>query len=82
MVSNVALLSRRLFCLSQHRNAKDNVEKRGDFEKKDTVSSIWSAGKDEGLDQNTITVTTITPAPTLVSTTTTAAITSNIRPHL
>jgi predicted permease len=67
MVSNAALLLRRLLRLFQHRNAreKDDVEKGGDFENRDTVSSNGIAGKDEGLDHNTITGTTITPTPTV-----------------
>jgi len=68
MFTNVALLLRRLLRLSQHRNAREegDVEKEGDFEKKDTVSSNGSAGKDEGLGQNTFTGITLTPTPTIV----------------
>ena len=40
--------------------------KRATLRKKDIVSSNGIAGKDEGLDQNTITGITITPAPTIV----------------
>jgi predicted permease len=67
MFTNVALLLRRLLRLSQHRSdrEKGDVEKEGDFEQKDTVSSNGIAGKDEGLDQNTTTGTTITPTSTI-----------------
>ncbi len=70
MVTNAALLLRRLLRLSQHPNAREkgDVEEGGDFEKRDTVSSNGGAlaGKDEGFDHNTFTGTTITPAPTIV----------------
>ena len=68
MVMNAALLLRRLLRLSQHSNAgeKGDVEKRVDIEKNDTVPSDGSAGKEEGLYQDTFTGITITPTPTIV----------------
>ena len=68
MVTNAALLLRRLFRLSQHPNfgEKDDLEDGGDLEKRNTVSSNGSAGKDECLDQNTFTGITITSAPAIV----------------
>ena len=69
MVTNAALLLRRLLHLSQHPHArdKDDFEKRGDSEKRDTVSTNGSSGNDEGLDQDTFTgITITTDAPTIV----------------
>jgi auxin efflux carrier family protein len=68
MVTNAVLLLRRLLRLSQHPNAREKgiVEKGGDIEKKDIVSSNGSASEDEGLDQDTFTGITITAAPTIV----------------
>jgi predicted permease len=67
MVRKVALLLMRVLCLSQHPNASEegDVEQAGTIEKEDIVSAERSAGKDENLDQNTITGTTITPTPTI-----------------
>ncbi len=67
--TNSALLLRRLSgsCLSQHPNARENgdIEKGGEVEKKNTVSSSITAGQDEGLDQNTTAGTTIIPTPAI-----------------
>ncbi|KAF8502700.1 auxin efflux carrier [Russula emetica] len=67
MVTNAALLLKRLLRLCQHPNAREkgDVEEGGDSEKKDTVPFNGSVGKDEGIDQNTITGTTSTPTPTI-----------------
>ena len=68
MATNGALLLSRLLRLSQHPNAREkcDVEEGGDLEKNDIASSNGSVGSDEGLDQNKITGTTITPVPTVV----------------
>jgi predicted permease len=61
MITNVALLLKRLLCLSQHPNAREN----GEVEK-NAVFFIGSTGKDGGLDQNTFTGITASPAPGIV----------------
>ena len=68
MFTNTALLLRRLFCLSQHPDTRENVEDEegGEVEKTNAVSSIASTGKDEGLDQSTFTGIVNTPAPGIV----------------
>ena len=66
MVRRVALLLRRLLCLSHHPNASEggDVEKKGDFESEE-VTANGSAGKNENLDRYTMTDIKITPNPTV-----------------
>ena len=57
MVTNAALLLKRLLCLSQHPNAREisEVEKGGKVEKKNTTLFRRERGQRRRPDQNTVT---------------------------